>query len=212
MQEDHPLPEIRINFSPLLYFGECQILAERFKKTCELQSPEQYHKITAAYREAWQPYEIEILTGMTQALGVSFYRSVIDVTLAPFFRGKSTPLIISFRSSPDKFVDVLTHELLHILQTDNNKYQAASYIKNKDPIDEWRHLFGEHDRSTLVHIPVHALHKYLYLDVLRAPERFRRDVEDASSSKIGGPYARAWEYVNKHDYNAIIADLRKIYC
>jgi len=108
---------------------------------------------------------------MTELLGVSFYRPVIDVTLAPYFGHKSTPLVMNFRPDPDKFVDVLTHELLHVLQTDNNKHQSGGPNAKIDLMDEWRKLFGEHERTTLVHIPLHALHKHLYLDLLKAPER-----------------------------------------
>jgi len=206
------LPEIRINFSMLLYRGECRRLDLILNNgQSQIASPDQYRKKAAQYREAWAEYETTLLQGMTEALGVSFYRPVLDVTLAPYFGHKSTPLIINFRPEPDRFVDILTHELLHILQTDNNKHQSNGPQATLDLMGEWGKLFGEHERTTLVHIPLHALHKYLYLDVLKAPERLKRDIEAVRKSETGGAYTKAWDYVNEHDYVEIVNELRNIY-
>ncbi len=171
------LPEIRINFSRLLYHGECRHLDLIFNKgESKMASPETYEVRTEEYRKAWANYQTTILQGMTEVLDLSFYRPVIDVTLAPYFGHKSTPLIINFRPDPDRFVDVLTHELLHVLQTDNTKHQELGPHSTVDLLAEWRRLFGEHERVMLVHIPLHALHKYIYLDILKAPERLEREI------------------------------------
>lgn len=203
------LPEIRITFSRLLYHGECHRLDLLINDgESRIAHPQQYEEKAERYREAWKRYEKNILEGMEGALGVSFYRSVIDVTLAPYFGSKSVPLIINFRTDPDAFVDVLTHELLHVLQNDNNKLQTLGRNAHGGLTEEWRSLFGDHERKTLVHIPVHALHKYIYLDILNAPKRLARDIE---TTKSNIPYAEAWQYVNDHDYRQIVDELRAMY-
>jgi len=209
---DSKLPEIRINFSRLLYNGECRRLDLMMNNgESKIASPETFEAKTEAYREAWANYETTILRGMIEVLELSFYRLVIDVTLAPYFGHKSTPLIINFRPDPDTFVDVLTHELLHVLQTDNNKHQTLGPHQTVDLVAEWRKLFGEHGQLTLVHIPVHAIHKYIYLDVLKAPERLERDISSAKNSETGSAYAQAWEYVNERDYREIVESIKSLY-
>jgi hypothetical protein len=209
---DGKLPEIRINFSWLLYNGESRYL-DRFlnKDKSRLISPEWYEARTQEYRKAWANYETAILRGMTEVLDLAFYRPVIDVTLAPCFRNISTPLILNFAPDPDRFVDVLTHELLHVLQTDNNKHQELGPHTTVDLKAEWRRLFGEHERLTLVHIPLHAIHKYIYLDVLKAPERLEREISFLGNFPTGGAYIQAWEYVNGRDYREIVDEIRKMY-
>jgi hypothetical protein len=206
------LPEIRIYFSTLLYEGECRHLDRALNPDAsKLARPQLYEARTREYRKAWATYETTILRGMTHVLDLSFYRTVIDVTLAPCFRGISTPLILNFAADPDRFVDVLTHELLHVLQTDNNKYQALGPHDTIDLLSAWRRLFGDHERVTLVHIPLHALHKYLYLDVLKAPERLERELNVLRSIQTAGAYLQAWDYVNERDYRGIVNEIRNLY-
>ncbi len=63
----------------------------------------------------------------------------------------------------------------------------------------------------LVHIPLHALHKYLYLDVLKAPERLERELSSLRNAQPRGPHFQAWEYVNEHDYREMVDGIRKMY-
>ncbi|HLZ57290.1 MAG TPA: hypothetical protein VKR06_10110 [Ktedonosporobacter sp.] len=209
---DRKLPEIRINFSPLLYNDECRqldLFLNNGKR--KMASPEKYAARTEEYRKAWANYQTVILRGMTEVLELSFYRPVIDVTLAPYFGHKSTPLILNFHPDPDRFVDVLTHELLHVLQTDNNKHQTLGPHSTIDLVAEWQKLFGKHERLTLAHIPLHALHKYMYLDVLKAPERLERELNAVRNFQTPGAYLQAWEYVNERDYREMVDEIRNVY-
>lgn len=205
-------PEIRINFSYLLYGSESPILVRDLNgDTSALEQPSHYMKVARAYQSAWDQYESTLLQAMQISLGVSFYRQVIDVSLAPYFVPHSDPLIINFRYIPDRFLDILTHELIHVLLTDNSVHQNRSLRPRVNLLNEWKKIFGEQTNSVLAHIPVHALHKHLYLDVLHAPERLERDVEAARKSPTGNAYAAAWDYVNSHNYMEIVNALRKIY-
>lgn len=209
------LPEIRINFSHLLYHGECQLLDRSLNNGKSMISNiSAYEEKTKQYRLAWSKYETILLKGMVDVLGVSFYRDVIDVTLAPYFGFKSSPLILNFRPDPDLFIDKLTHELLHVLQNDNMTYQAASYSSTASQVklvEEWQQLFGDHSRLALVHIPLHALHKYIYLDVLKEPQRLERELDLLQKSPTAKEYIVAWNYVNEHSYKDIIEKIKLIY-
>jgi hypothetical protein len=67
-------------------------------------------------------------------------------------------------------------------------------------------------RTALLHLPVHAIHKAIYLDVLKAPERLERDIEDCKKfDKKANSYVAAWDYVEKHGYENIIKQLKNSY-
>lgn len=200
------LPEVRINFAWLLFNDESQWLAGDRK----LENFSKYEEWTVDYRKEWRKHEQKILTALQTALGVEFYKSVIDVSCAPYFVTKSDPLVVNFLNEPDQFVDVLTHELCHVLLTDNNKLQLRGDKPSIDLAKTWYTLFGKnHDFKALVHIPVHALSKYIYLEILKEPSRLDRDIE--SILDFNTAYLEAWRYVNKNNYKKIISDLKKSY-
>jgi len=202
------MPQIRINFSPLLYDYVSRDMFRMYKDWGEIPSQDQCYEWTENYRKEWAKYEAKIMHALTEALGVQFRQPVIDVSVAPGIRAMSSPLIMNFMYYPDQFVDVLTHELIHVLLTDNDKYTIN---EPGQPIwldQEWAKLFGEHEFDVLVHVPVHAIHKHIYLDVLKEPERLERDKENVKDDR---PYAEAWRYVDEHDCKKIIERLKSFY-
>lgn len=168
----------------------------------ELASYDEIDEIVAKYQTAWKPYEHKILEGMSETLGLTFRQNIIDVYIAPWFYAFSDPMVIGVTYDPNRFVEVLTHELLHRLLTDNNQ---TLYDTEYDK--QWAKIFGEHDFTTLVHIPVHAGLQAIFDDVLGEPERTKRD--KAKCKKHNG-YREAWEYVEKDGYKEIIAKLKKM--
>ncbi len=104
------------------------------------------------YYHAWKPCEKTILTGMCELTGIQFRQNIIDVYVAPFYNLFADPLFLATKYESDRAVEVLAHELMHRLFTDNtaNHYLTAFHV-------EWRKLFGEeHTAVTLAHIPGHA--------------------------------------------------------
>ena len=202
-------PEVRIYFSWMLYDRVSVHLHELFGKGEELITKEQAEDYTENYRQAWSKFEDRILPALVEVLGVEFYRPVIDVPCAPWMWSISDPLTMGFQFFPDQFVDQLTHELCHVLLTDNTKYSMRSSKKVQYLDERWKKLFGkEHDFDTLAHIPVHALCKYIYLDILKDPKRLERDVEMV---RVDPSYEAAWDYVDEHDYKEIIKQLKGDY-
>jgi hypothetical protein len=154
-------PEVRINFSWLFYEDVCRQL-DKVQKW-DLPSGDQCEEWTEAYRNEWAKHEAKILTAMQDIVGLNFYKSVIDVTTAPGVIPKSEPLFMSFNGSPKGFVDTLTHELIHVLLTDNTILSIYGENRTFRLGTIWKNLFGiEDDFSCLVHIPVHAIHKKIF--------------------------------------------------
>jgi hypothetical protein len=112
-------------------------------------------------------------------------------------------------SEPDHFVDLLTHELIHRLLTDNNKFTIQG--SGNDLGDRWSQLFGSnHSFGCLIHIPVHAVHKAVYLDVIKSPERLKRDLKITKKFNQEA-YVSSWKYVEDRDYKDIVVKLKKSY-
>lgn len=205
---NYSLPEVRINFSWLLY--EVSIQLEKIYDK-GLDSQESCEKYADAYRNEWKKYENKILPALVEVLDIEFYKPVIDVNLAPYFIPQSDPLIIHFRAEPDEFVDILTHELTHVLLTDNNKYSTKANPDDNRLNEGWEELFGkDHDFNTLVHIPVHAICKYIFLDVLKQPERLERELNKTGKKNMQA-YVDSWAYVEKNGYKSIIEKLKNFY-
>ena len=200
-------PEIRIKDAYLLRSTTSTHLHElRAKPGEKLADHDEMRKVVASYRKVWRPYQTKILTGMCKITGLQFEQNIIDVYIAPWFRAFSDPLVVGINLPPDLFIDTLTHELLHRLLTTNTSLPFdADYIKI------WQKLFGKnHTHRALVHIPVHAVHKAIYLDVLNEPARLKRDI--AKMKQLGAvDYVAAWDYVEEHGYKNIIAQLKGSY-
>ena len=200
------LPVIRIKDAWLLRENASKHLHELWGEGKKLADDDWMEWKVGEYKKAWQPYEEKILRGMTETLELSFRHNIIDVNIAPWFHAFSDPMVIGVMQEPDVFIDTLTHELLHRLLTDNTAIPHETQL-----LPEWEKLFGkQHSFTLLVHIPVHAVHKAIYLDVLKEPKRLERDI--ANNKKYGSEdYVGAWDYVEKHDYREIIKKLRKSY-
>ncbi len=197
----YTIPSVRIKYAWLLSDVASGVLNEKYGDGTPLRSYDEYVEIASKYQKWWNPHNDAILQGICKILDLEFRQNIIDVNVAPWFTPISDPMVVgpAFESQ-DQFINTLTHEMIHRLITDNT---AIDYDHNF--VQDWKKLFGEsHDWNTLVHIPVHAVMKKLYLDVLNRKGLFELDIEETKNYK---PYADAWKYVNANDYNEIINSL-----
>lgn len=156
-----------------------------------------------AYKQEWKKYEKQILAGMCGVLKLFFVQNIVDVHIVggnP--RAFSNPIVMKSGYAPKEFVNVLAHELIHRLLSNH-----AETIDMKVLVG----MFLQEDTLTRGHILVHAVLKYLYLQVLKQPERLERDLERShnAASKGVSAYQRAWEIVNAMDYMVFVCDFLK---
>jgi hypothetical protein len=195
------LPEVRIRFGWLVYENISKPLAE--KDGIKLPPPDEVLKKVQLYRGAWKPMEQKILQGMFDCYGLEFHGNVIDVYIAPWVRHQSTPLLLNTEPDPDQLIDILTHELFHILLTDNMTYKDSRKLGKV-----WSELYHGVDILTRNHIWVHAGLKYIFLDVLHDESRLKRDI--AKCQRWPG-YARAWSIVEAEGYKELINKFKEQY-
>lgn len=198
-------PEIRIKDAWLLRQNTSIHLHELWAKEGErLADDDEMEHIVSAYREAWTPYEKKIIHGMCGLLDLEFRQNIIDVNIAPWFYAFSDPMVIGVTYKPDRFVEVLTHELIHRLLTDNTQTAYDTLYAN-----EWKRLFGaDHTFGALVHIPVHAIMQGVFDDALDEPER---TINDREACRKWEDYDVAWRYVEEHGYKWVVDQLRVNY-
>ena len=154
------------------------------------------------YEKAWRPYEQRIINGMCDLLNMEFRQNVIDIYAAPFYTSFSFPMFIATKYEPDRAVEVITHELLHVLLYDNTSQELDLAARG----EEWRKLFkGVNDEIAQIHVPVHAALQSLFDDILNEPERTKRDKE---MCKNYSSYKLAWDYVEKVGHKKIVAQIR----
>lgn len=171
-----------------------------YDKGGKMRSDAEYRAIAAQYHEWWQPYEKQILQGLCDTLGLEFKPNIIDVYVTPFFYAFSDPLVVGvIFKTQEKLVQTLTHELAHRLLMDNTTHDDSKTL------DEWTELFGEHEKVTLVHIPVHAMLHKIFIDIVKRPEMLEEEVRKQKA------YADSWDYVEKHGYETIIKKLKTLY-
>lgn len=202
------MPKIRIKYNRFLdpiftfYCKNNPELKERGWNDWIPPEKEEVFKRVKNYKAEWAKYENNILSKMCEISGLNFKRNIIDVHIVsgnsrPF----SNPIVIKSGFSPDEFVDVLTHELLHTFFQDNIDIFPTKIL------DE---MFPNESRTTKNHIITHAVLKYIYLDILRDPSRLERNILN-SKKHSSSDYARAWDIVEDRGYRELIADLKKRY-
>jgi hypothetical protein len=198
-------PEIRISYSwPLEH--QSRIIAEAENR--EMLDQETALAKVDQYRAEWAKHEQRIINEMIRITGLNFHKTVIDVHIAQYFMPVSSdPIIISLFDEPDLFIDTLTHELLHVLLTDNNVIQIKGKDSDFDLISRWHTLFGdEHSFTTIIHIPIHAIHKEIIDNVFNDRSRVERDIDLLKQFKADD-YLASWEYVNTTSHKEIIGKL-----
>ena len=202
------LPKIRIKYNRFLdpiFTFYCKNNPELKERGWNDWIPPEKEKILERvknYKEEWTKYENIILSKICNLLSLNFKRNIIDAHIVSGnSRQFSDPIVIKSGFSPDEFVDVLTHELLHVLFQDNIDIFPTKIL------DE---MFPDESKTAKNHIITHAVLKFLYIDTLKESNRLERNILN-SKKHSSSDYTRAWEIVEEKGYRELVADLKKRY-
>lgn len=104
-----------------------------------------------------------------------------------------------FTLTPERFFDILIHELIHnlFIQNDHKLNKYFEKIINKK--------YERFGWNTAIHVPVHAVHKEI-LDKFFGKKRLDKEVEACSYYP---EYKKAWDIVAKEGSKKIVEELRK---
>ena len=114
----------------------------------------------------------------------------------------SDPLTIKIYKeySPNYFIDVLTHELIHRLFT-----QSENMRKSKKAWSYFHRKYKNEKFNTIIHIPVHAIHAHIILKYF-GEKRLKREIESLSHLP---DYKKAWDVVRGEGCQNIIKEFNK---
>jgi len=146
----------------------------------------------------WKKDEKKILKEISKITGLKWKEKQIKVYIIGSGTPYSDPLTMKLYSNQNDFVDTLTHELIHQIQSQNFKdYKKwALYLKK---------TYKNEVILTKRHILLHAVHKELYLNIFNE-KRLKRNINRSSIQS----YKRAWEIVESEGQKSIINKFKKI--
>lgn len=180
-------PEIIIKYGKLIDPIFAHYAKERYPDW-EPPEPEAVKEKVQIFKEEWGRAGESVLEGLSDATRLHFKTNRIPVYIVSGTpRDTSDPIVIRSRYEPWQFVDVLTHELIHRLLSEN-----------KVPLPDL-----EDDDSVKRHVLVHAIHMYVYREVLKDESRMEANLE-RSRSHTDDSYVRSWDIVLGQGYKEII--------
>ena len=198
------LPKIIIRYGFLLdpKFREYFLLELENKDKILIENEELFKNIED-YKKEWKKHEDKILEALLNLLPIKFIHNVIDVYVVSYLPGNSgisEPLIISGDLKTDRFIDVLVHEIIHVYLTNNNIIPKIFPFKIIDAM-----FPEEKDLKVKSHIIVHAIQKYILLDILKDNNRYINNKEKFCLTES---YKKSWDIVEERGYIEIINEFK----
>ena len=159
-------------------------------------------------KEEWNERKEQILLEMASCCGLNWPEITIPCYVieqsihGPISEPLTIPIQLQddgelYELSPTRFVDMLTHELIHVLFIQHDKVdQYFDYIVKK---------YTALSENAAAHIIVHAIHKHIFLTVFNQ-ERLDEEIE---ASSWYPDYKAAWDIVEEQDYKVIIDEFKQ---
>ena len=148
----------------------------------------------------WKKDENLILREISKLTRLKWKEKEIKCYVIGFGRGFSDPLTLSLYKNKKDFIDALTHELIHQIQSQNEK-KFRKWGKKFLSIK-----YKKESRSTKSHIFLHSVLKALYLKLF-GKKRLKKIINFDKNFK---DYKRAWEIVEEEGHENIIKKFREL--
>lgn len=156
------------------------------------------------FEKVWRKEEKKILTEISKTIGLPWNEKQINVYMTDKKVWFSKPLTLSVIEhnnkllGPKRLRDILTHELIHRIWSDDINWKRIKQRSNK-----LMNKYKKDNFNVQIHVPVHAIHKHILLKLFS-----NRELQaEIDSIKKWKDYVRAWEIVERDDYKEIIKAL-----
>ena len=185
------IPHIHFKYSPIYN----TIIGKKEYKSQKVS------KYIHAIQTKRSPIETSILSAMNTITELKRHEPKIICYIAhttPF----SDPLTIAMYPDIDMAIDTLTHECIHQLFTQWNNIK-----KSQNARKYFFDIYKDKDRKTIIHIPLHAIHAYIYTHILKQPEKIDKEYERIQkhyNPKYKQAYLDSRDIVRKEWYQHII--------
>lgn len=185
--------QIRIRYS--------EVLDGLFRKLQDQNypDPDLVSEKTEQFKEVWGNHEKDILQALQKVLGLNFFHQTVDV----FVVGKvpnsiSTPTIIHMNMDDDRFLYVLTHELIHVLLSDNS--EGRLFGKRIES------LYPDEPKLVRNHVAVHSVLEIIFTDYIPKPDLLNNDKRISQDKPA---YKKAWDIVERDNAQNILTQILK---
>lgn len=149
----------------------------------------------------WRPVGKKILTELSHISGLNWKTGSVKCYVVGGCIPFSDPLTVPiYWKYPDYFIDVLTHEMIHLLFT-----QPGNPEKSKKAWSYVHKRFSGESVETRVEIMVHAMHSHIYLKFFDE-KRMERDYRILKHLPV---YKRSWQNVREIGHDKIISEFKK---
>lgn len=166
-------------------------------------SPGEVQKYIEMVRPIWSSRERKILSAISGIVRLEWMEKEIKCYVVGSCVPFSDPLTMTVYKDKERFIDTLTHELIHQIEVQNadepgyrtyRKFLADRY--NGEP------------QITMNHILLFAVYMQLYSDLYgaRGLARARKEFSGLNNP----PYMRAWQVVRKEGYGNVIKDFLRV--
>jgi len=148
-------------------------------------------------KKLWKGEEKKVLGELSKITKLKWKSKTITCYVVGQAMPFSDPLTVPIYDEKNWFTDVLTHELIHQLFTQEGNQKKAKL--------SWKYLekkYKPHSKITINHIPLFAIHSYIYLKFY-SKKRLNHNIKIMSYYK---GYKEAWEIVQKEGYENIIKE------
>jgi hypothetical protein len=193
------IPKINFVYSRV-YDNNWQIWKNAYNKKIENESDKftikEYFNLI---NNEWIKNEYLILNEISKILNLKWKNKFIKCYIIREGVAFSDPLTIPVKETVSLFIDILTHELIHIIITQNKEITLK-------PLRTFKEKFENESEITKVHIIIHAILKHIYLKIL-GKDRLKRDIERHTKNKH---YEKAWIIVEEIGYENIINEIKFI--
>jgi len=195
------IPKIKFVYSGIYdwKYRDSIFIKEYLKKTGEnYPSFKIITQYISSVGKLWGKQENKILQEISKITNLKWQEKEIKCYVIGQGRSFSDPLTLRIYKNKNDFIDTLTHELIHQI-----------FIQNSPKtLNYWRYLrknYSNESRITQNHIPLHAIHKKLYLNLFNK----KRLTNDINKCQEFEDYKRAWQIVEKEGHENIIKEFRK---
>jgi hypothetical protein len=188
------IPKIIFRYSPIYD----ELWGEKIKKKGYPSSRKILNYIKKV-EKLWRKDEWKVLSELSKITKLEWKEKQIYCYVVGKCIPISDPLTLPvYEKYPDYFIDVLVHEIIHLIFTQNEEKtkKAWDYI--------WR-KYQRETKKTKIHIPLYAIHSHIYLKFYNE-RKLKRDIKLISHLR---DYKRSWKIVQKEGYKKIIKEFRK---